>query len=77
MLCDPQEEIKMLCPVVQAGYNHSLPVRTATLSPKDQKGKSSHLNPKFPHSCTSILSMHDREKTQVTFPPSVSTQMLQ
>ena len=28
------------------------------------------LNPKSPRSCTSILSMRDREKTQVTFPPS-------
>ena len=40
--CDPQEEMKMLHPVAQAGYNHSLAMRTATLSPKDQKEENHH-----------------------------------
>lgn len=33
--CDVQEEMGMLSPLAQAGYNRSLPVGMATLSPKD------------------------------------------
>lgn len=33
--CDVQEEMGMLSPLAQAGYNGSLPVGMATLSPKD------------------------------------------